>query len=260
MRDSYGYSEQSLIVPPLLAHCLQFFDGEHSELDIHEELVRLTGDLQSGGRWPTISSKRCTTADSWKTKSTADSRKRNIAPSPTRPCGNPRTPGADYPKRRGADRRASGVAGPAGGNQTDGLLGIAAPHVSPAGGYDPYRSAYETLGHQERDRTFIVLGTSHYGAPEKFGLTRKNYRTPWGDAHTDLALVEELHGARLPGHLEEDFSMPEHSVRSSGGLFAISSSGRNVKIRPSCAARLPKACIRAVKPKKTRASSASSLR
>ena len=53
------------------------------------------------------------------------------------------------------------------------LIGIAAPHVSPEGGYTSYRAAYSHLGPQLRDRTFVILGTSHYGAPDKFGLTRK---------------------------------------------------------------------------------------
>src|SRR5450631_2250207 len=48
MRDSFGYSEQTLIVPPLLAHSLQYFDGDHTELDLREALVKATNDLQSG--------------------------------------------------------------------------------------------------------------------------------------------------------------------------------------------------------------------
>ena len=42
------------------------------------------------------------------------------------------------------------------------------------------------------ERTFVVLGTSHYGAPERFGLTRKPYVTPFGAARTDTALVDRL--------------------------------------------------------------------
>src|SRR4029077_1758972 len=95
----------------------------------------------------------------------------------------------------------------------DGLLGIAAPHVSPSGGYLSYRSAYQALNDRYRDRTFIVLGTSHYGRPEKFGLTRKNYRTPWGDARTDLGIVDELMTRAPQAVVEEDYCHAvEHSI------------------------------------------------
>jgi AmmeMemoRadiSam system protein B len=48
------------------------------------------------------------------------------------------------------------------------------------------------LGPQYRDRTFVILGTSHYGEPETFGLTRKNFATPLGAARSDHALVDRL--------------------------------------------------------------------
>src|SRR5436309_11241190 len=46
IRDAYQYSDVTLIVPPLLVECLRFFDGETGELELREQLVRITGDLQ----------------------------------------------------------------------------------------------------------------------------------------------------------------------------------------------------------------------
>src|SRR5262249_30223025 len=40
--------------------------------------------------------------------------------------------------------------------------------------------------------TFVILATSHYGTPERFGLTRKNFATPLGEAVTDTRLVDAL--------------------------------------------------------------------
>src|SRR3954452_24824845 len=45
IRDSYRYSDATLIIPPVLIQCLQYFDGEQTELDLRAELVRLTGEL-----------------------------------------------------------------------------------------------------------------------------------------------------------------------------------------------------------------------
>ncbi len=57
-----------------------------------------------------------------------------------------------------------GNAPPANGEN---LIGIAAPHVSPAGGYESYRAAYRLLGPRYKERTFVILGTSHYGDARK---------------------------------------------------------------------------------------------
>src|SRR5262249_43944736 len=77
-------------------------------------------------------------------------------------------------------------------SSNDGLFAIAAPHVSPEGGSESYAAAYRMLGPEYRDRTFVILGTSHYGEPEKFGLTRKDYVTPLGRAVSDRGLVDWL--------------------------------------------------------------------
>jgi hypothetical protein len=62
-----------------------------------------------------------------------------------------------------------------------------------------------------RDRTFVVLGTSHYGQPGKFGLTRKSFETPFGRTRTDEALVAELETE--PAALVEDYCHAvEHSI------------------------------------------------
>ena len=45
MRDPFQYSAQTIIVPPLLARALRFFDGEHTELDLKAHLSKDTGEL-----------------------------------------------------------------------------------------------------------------------------------------------------------------------------------------------------------------------
>src|ERR1700689_1455819 len=45
IRDPFRFSDATLILPPALVACLEFFDGNHSELDLRAYLVKLTGDL-----------------------------------------------------------------------------------------------------------------------------------------------------------------------------------------------------------------------
>ena len=94
-----------------------------------------------------------------------------------------------------------------------GLVGIAAPHISPEGGYRTYAAAYGALGPEYRDRVFVILGTSHYGEPDRFGLTRKPYVTPLGETRTEQALIERLQADGGPAVKMEDYCHAvEHSI------------------------------------------------
>jgi len=93
------------------------------------------------------------------------------------------------------------------------LLGVAAPHVSPWGGVESYSAAYQRLAPELGKRTFVILGTSHYGAPERFGLTRKAYRTPLGSAEVDIELMERLVAKAPEAVIREDYCHSvEHSI------------------------------------------------
>jgi AmmeMemoRadiSam system protein B len=59
----------------------------------------------------------------------------------------------------------------------------------------------------------VVIGTSHYGAPDRFGLTRKRFLTPFGAAQTDATLVNELEAAAPNAVRMEDYCHAvEHSI------------------------------------------------
>src|SRR4029077_10053500 len=48
IRDPFHFSDATLIIPPALVPCLEFFDGVQSEFDLRAFLVRATGDLDVG--------------------------------------------------------------------------------------------------------------------------------------------------------------------------------------------------------------------
>jgi AmmeMemoRadiSam system protein B len=85
--------------------------------------------------------------------------------------------------------------------------------VSPSGGVESYGAAYQRLAPELGKRTFVILGTSHYGAPERFGLTRKAYRTPLGNAEVDIELMERLVAKAPQAVIREDYCHSvEHSI------------------------------------------------
>ena len=191
IRDPFHYVDAVLIVPPVLVQCLELFDGEHTDLDLRATLVRLTGQLEvtevaehlqsmlsNAGFLDDENHARLKTAQHEKFAQAAERQAAHA--------------GSAYPLEAGALRETlarymNGDASP-----QPSLIGIAAPHVSPEAGSASYRAAYAALSPNYKDRTFVILGTSHYGEPERFGLTRKPYLTPLGEARTNQGMVERL--------------------------------------------------------------------
>jgi AmmeMemoRadiSam system protein B len=230
IRDSYGYSDATLIVPPVLVECLGCFDGEQTELDLRQMLVEATGELDVSALEAHLvdSLNRAGFLENDAYEELKQQKQREFADSPVRLAAHS---GSGYSGDAAeltetlSEYMQGGEAAPEGM-----LRAIAAPHVSPFGGWESYREAYTALTPEYADRTFVVLGTSHYGEPERFGLTRKNFVTPFGEARTDLGLVERL--ASQPGVLMEDYCHSvEHSIEFQV-LFLQHLYGPEVKILP----------------------------
>jgi MEMO1 family protein len=213
IRDPLQFSDATLIIPPQLVECLTFFDGQQSSLELRAYLVRLTGDVNAGGLEQHLID---TLSQAGFLDDEAFARRKQdieagFAESPVR---YPTHAGSGYPDE--PEELTQTFAAYMKGNaaQANGVCrGIAAPHVSPFGGIDAYRAAYSALTPADAERTFIILGTSHYGAPDRFGLTRKSFATPFGETTPDIALVNELASAAPNAVLMEDYCHAvEHSV------------------------------------------------
>src|SRR5947207_460736 len=62
----------------------------------------------------------------------------------------------------------------------------------PDGGWQSHQAACGAVRPEYKHRTFVVLRTSHYGQPERFGMTRKPFVTPLGESAVDLRMVDTL--------------------------------------------------------------------
>jgi MEMO1 family protein len=212
IRDPFQFSDATLVIPPVLVESLTYFDGSRSSLDLREHLVRLTGDLDVGGLEKhlidTLSRAGFLEDENFFRKK--EEAERAFADAPAR---DPAHAGSAYPENHvelsSTLREYMRGAAASGGN----VRAIAAPHVSPYGGAHSYRAAYSALTPADADRTFVILGTSHYGEPDRFGLTRKAYATPFGETGTNLALVDEIAQAAGRGAVMEDYCHSvEHSI------------------------------------------------
>jgi AmmeMemoRadiSam system protein B len=233
MRDGMGYSDATLVIPPPLVAVLELFDGESTEADLRLELNRITGELDTAPLAAHLT--RALSEAAFLEDETFMAIRREVheafAASPVR---EPAHAGAAYPADvpglnamfdhyfAGSQRAASASR----------VMAIAAPHVSPEGGWESYRDAYAALPSEAGNKTFVILGTSHYGAPDRFGLTRKPYRTPLGDPRVDLALVDELLRAAPDSVKLEDYCHAvEHSIEFQV-LFLQRMFGSGVRVAP----------------------------
>lgn len=215
IRDPFQYSDATLIVPPGLVSCLEFFDGQHSSLDLRAYLVRATGELEVSEIELHLT--ETLSAAGFLEDEAFERRKHEIERLFTdAPLREPSHAGSGYPDEKSElirtfnhylsrDRQEA--------DKRERLLAIAAPHVSPFGGVDAYRAAYSALSPSEAGRTFVILGTSHYGAPDRLGLTRKPFVTPYGATTPDLALIDEIFTKSGDGAAMEDYCHAvEHSI------------------------------------------------
>lgn len=232
IRDPFQYSDATLIIPPGLVSCLEFFDGAHSSLDLREYLVRATGDLQVGEieqhLIDTLSSAGFLEDEAF--ERVKEAAERAFAEAPVR---EPAHAGSGYPDEKSVLIRTFDeyLASPS-PHPPEKVLAIAAPHVSPFGGVDAYRAAYSALSPADGERTFVILGTSHYGAPDRLGLTRKPFATPYGETVPDTPLINEILAKSGEAAAMEDYCHAvEHSIEFQV-VFLQHLYGPNIRIVP----------------------------
>jgi MEMO1 family protein len=236
LRDPFRYTDKVIFVPPPWTVGLRFLDGEHTELDMQEAFTQATGQLvfsdsvrqfeaalQEQGFLETEEFYRL------RDQKQAEYRERSER--------LPVHAGQAYPADAAEVRSTfegyfSAVREP--GSLSSSALGVAAPHVSPEGGRDCYAVTYRGLPALPgvAERTFVILGTSHYGAAEKFGLTRKPFVTPLGILHVNLELVDwlEQHGGEAVSTEDYCFAI-EHSIEFQC-VFLQFALGSDLKILP----------------------------
>ena len=233
IRDPYHFTDAMLLVPPPLVASLACFDGEQTELDLRQSLVQATGEIQVGELEQHLVETLSQAGFLIDEKFLA-LRNKSIQEFAQAGKREPMHAGSAYPDQPAEARAqlATYMGSAALTAAADGLVGIAAPHVSPFGGWESYRDAYSKLAPDQGERVFVILGTSHYGEPEKFGLTRKPFVTPLGEAQTETALVDRLAEKAGEAVIMEDYCHAiEHSIEFQV-LFLQHLYGPNIRILP----------------------------
>lgn len=236
LRDPFRYSDEVLIIPPLLAAGLSLFDGESTVLDVQAYLTKLVGQLVPNEIIESMTEVMQRNGF-LETEELERLRAKKHAEFAAAPLRLPAHSGSGYPDqtaelRTQLDEYLKNNLSPV----ADPIIGLAAPHVSPFGGWQSYAAAYGRLSgaakNHAAEKTVVVLGTSHYGQPERFGLTRKPFVTPLGTIQPDLEMIDALTRSAGASIVKEDYchSM-EHSIEFQC-VFLQQMLGSDFKILP----------------------------
>jgi AmmeMemoRadiSam system protein B len=210
LRDPFGYTETVLVLPHPWLALLSCLDGQHTELDAQALLTRLAGGELVPREGVRELLELLSEEGFLETEELAALKERKHEAFRLAPLREASHVGTAYPDTAaGIEKRFASEMTP---DRTPLPRAVAAPHVSPEGGFGSYSSAY-AVDTDGADRTFVILGTSHYGRPERFGLTRKPFRTPLGVAEVDVELHDRLLAGGGEAVVEEDYCHArEHAV------------------------------------------------
>lgn len=218
LRDPLRYGEHILLVPPALVHAIPLFDGKHEAESLTACLSSLGLPLARAKREAEALRSHLSSAGFLHDERFEELRERAHRAFREAELRPPAHSGSGYPDHReplastldtyhaSAPVRSSARAPAA-------PWAIIAPHVSPFGGASSYAAAYAGITPELAEHTFVVLGTSHHGAPERFGLTTKPFLTPFGQTRANPSLVQGLARSAPSAVLSEDYQhATEHSI------------------------------------------------
>ena len=246
-RDPLRYSDQILIIPPVLAAALSFFDGASTMLDAQAYLTRLTGQLVPLEIIQSLvdALQKHGFLDDETFERMRAQRHGDFARLKERLPAHSGTgyPAAEAELRKELDKYLESSPAPA----ENPIIGLAAPHVSPWGGWQSYAAAYGRLNKDAirvaKGKTIVLLGTSHYGEPEKFGLTRKPFVTPLGKLEPDYEMIDRIYQAAPDSINMEDYCHSfEHSIEFQC-IFLQQMLGNDFKILPILCGPFAKALL-----------------
>jgi MEMO1 family protein len=152
IRDRFRYSDATLIIPPSLISGLLLFDGTRTDLDLQTELTRSLGSPEIGGAVGHLL-EALSQAGFLEDETYAKLKQGRILAFTESPVRQAAHAGSAYPAEIGALRNRMHQYLEGAAPTQHGVMGIAAPHVSPQGGWQSYRAAYKELTPDLRDRT-----------------------------------------------------------------------------------------------------------
>jgi AmmeMemoRadiSam system protein B len=221
LRDALQYVPEPIFVPREVLPILQYFDGQHSILDIQTDYARKTGDILFSNVIREIAEELDShlMMDSEKFHEYRRELEKEVREQKTRPAAHA---GSAYPTD--ADELKAqlmnyfqppeGPGVPNASAESDiSLVGVIAPHIDLRRGGPCFAHAYKEIVERSNAEIFIILGVKHKGGHGMYTATYKDFETPLGAVKTDTDFIDLLR-QHYNGDLFEDefFHKNEHSI------------------------------------------------
>ena len=219
LRDPQNLSGKMLFVSSEALFIISLFDGKHSILDIQEKFMRQFGNLLFRDEIEGLINQlnEALILDNENYKNCKRKLQEEFENSMVRESSHA---GLSYPLEANDLKswldgyfREAEQSHPVKSGSGE-IRGIISPHIDFRRGGRSYALAYRELVNACDADVFMILGTSHYTDVENpFILTRKNFRTPFGEAQTDIETVEKLvHSCNWDLFEGEIAHRTEHSI------------------------------------------------
>ena len=200
IRDSFRYSDAVLIVPPPLVQCLSCFDGQQTQLDLRALLVEISGQFEVGDLEDQLIG--ILTRSGFLEDETFQAMKSGARTGVCRSYsyGNRHTPA------RRTRRNVRSWAKPWG----SGWGGKLRPPIAITWLESPRRTSVRAAvmnriapltgcsALSTKDRTFVILGTSHYGSLGTFRAHSQALRNPVGRVPDERRAGRRTHETCTP--------------------------------------------------------------
>jgi len=220
LRDPSGLAEEIIVLSGEALFFLQFFDGQHSLLDMRVEYMRHFGRMMDEQKLLQIvdemNHRHFLEGEEFE-RHKAGAIERMLA-DPVRPAAHA---GQSYPLEPEKLRKqldgfflhTNGAGKPGRANGAARPVGLIAPHIDLRAGGPCYSHAYRALLEAEAPEVFVILGTGHSGLRHMYSVLPKDFATPLGAARHDERFIQRL----AANHFGELFSEPlphrqEHTI------------------------------------------------
>jgi AmmeMemoRadiSam system protein B len=199
LRDPVGIAKDTLLLSPDIFYLLQFFDGNHSTLDLRYEYMRAFGNFLYEEQLFQIllNLDSHLYLDNNKFQEQLNKIEKEFLSQPVRQAAHAgQSYYADPVKLReqieSFFKSSQGAGLPNHKPGAKEIRGFIAPHIDLRGGGPCYSYAYKALAESTGADCFVILGTGHLGLTNLYSVLEKDFETPFGRAKCDLEFIKLL--------------------------------------------------------------------
>lgn len=241
LRDPLNFAAEPVFIPYNLLDIVQFFDGNHSILDIQVAYTRKHGGLLFSDNIRKLIAELDDKLmmDSERFQQYREKVEADFRDSPLRAATHAGGAYESEPEKLKAQldeyfEPPKGPGLPDKEKQSNSLLAAMAPHIDLRRGGACFAYTYKQIAEESDADLFIILGVNHFWNDSFFIVTRKDFETPLGRLETDVEFVDSLAQHSNFDLFSGEFAhKQEHSIEFQVVFLQhLFGNGRGVKIVP----------------------------